>query len=399
MSNKERLLLLVLACVNFTHIVDFMILMPLGTNLMRVFQINATEFAYVVSSYGIAAGVSGFSLAFFADKFDRKKVLFLAYVGFVLGTFACALAPDYYFLLSARLLTGIFGGMIGSQVLSIVADSFPYERRAAAMGIIMAAFSVASVVGVPGGLYLANTFSWHAPFYSIGVLGLLVIFLIHRFVPSVKAHLLEQQKTRSIQHLIEIAKNKNQLRALAFSAVIMLGHFSIIPFIAPSLVSNAAYKENDIYLVYLVGGLLTIFTAPLVGKLADKKGKFPIFLLFAFLSMLPIYFITNLEPAPLYVVLFISGIFFIFTNGRIIPTQAIVSGVVNPSQRGSFMAINSSVQLLAQAIATNIGGLIILQQADGYLDRYEWVGYYAIAMLLLSIFIGKGVKVTELKTQ
>lgn len=369
--------------------------MPLGPNLMKVFAIDAQEFGFVVSSYGIAAGISGFSLAFFADSFDRKKVLLYAYIGFVIGTFACAIAPTYLFLITARTLTGIFGGMIGSQVLSIVSDIFSYERRAAAMGIISAAFSVAAVVGVPGGLFLANMFQWHAPFYTVGAVGLMVIPLVYFFVPSISAHLNSGIKEKKWAAITKILKSSNQQRALLFSVLVMLGHFSIIPFISPSLVSNANYSESDIYLIYLVGGLLTIFTAPLVGKLADKRGKYPVFLLFAVLSFLPIILITHLSPQPIYYILAVSGLFFIFSNGRFIPSQAMVSAVVKPEQRGSFLAINSSVRLLAQAAATNIGGAIIIQQESGYLERYNYVGYFAVFMILLAIFVARKVKNEE----
>ncbi len=375
---------------------DFMILMPLGPQLMKIFHINPQQFGFVVASYGVSAAISGFTLAFYADRFDRKKVLLFAYIGFVVGTFGCALSPNYYVLMSARVLTGVFGGMIGSQVLSIIADTFSYDRRASAMGVIMTAFSVASVVGVPGGLYLANLWGWHAPFFTIAILGLIIIALIWFYVPSISSHLnAESAATKKMEVITNILKTPNQLRALALSTIIMLGHFSIIPYIAPSLVSNIHYKENDIYLIYLVGGLLTIFSAPLVGKLADKQGKLPVFVVFALLSLIPIFLITNLVPAPMYVILSISGLFFIFSNGRLIPTQAMVSGVVTPKQRGGFMAINSSVQLMAQAIASSVGGMIIIQREDGYLERYNWVGYFAMLMIFLSIFIARKVRNVE----
>jgi MFS transporter, DHA1 family, inner membrane transport protein len=393
MTTKEKLLLLILACVNFTHIMDFMILMPLGPQLMKLFDINAQQFGNLVASYGIAAAVSGFTLAFFADRFDRKKVLLFAYIGFVLGTFACALSPTYGILVTCRLITGVFGGMIGSQVLSIVADTFGYERRATAMSYIMLAFSFASVVGVPGGLYLANLFGWHAPFFFVTGMGTLIILLIWFFVPNINAHLFDKSRRQNrFEVVTNILKTPNQLWALGLSTIIMLGHFSIIPYIAPTLVSNIGYSENDIYLIYLVGGLLTIISAPIVGRIADKKGKYPIFVTFAILSMIPIFLITNLVPVPLYVVLTISGLFFIFSNGRLIPTQAMVSSVVNPKQRGGFMAINSSVQLLAQAIASSIGGAILVQREDGYLENYNWVGYFAIFMLFISVFVAKKIQ-------
>jgi len=393
MSSKEKLLLFVLACVNFTHIMDFMILMPLGPQLMDIFKIDAQQFGFMVASYGVAAAISGFSLAFFADRFDRKKVLLFAYIGFVLGTFACAVSPSFYTLIASRTVAGLFGGMIGSQVLSIVADTFDYERRGQAMGVISAAFALASVIGVPGGLYLANLFSWHAPFFTVGGMGMIIIFLIWFLVPKIDGHLnASEPKTSKRLVIKQIWNTPNQLWALALSAIIMLGHFSIIPYIAPTLVSNIGYKDEDIYLIYLIGGLLTIFSAPIVGKLADKKGKYPVFVVFLLLSLIPIYLITNLVPVPVYVVLIISGLFFIFSNGRLIPTQAMVSSVVTPKNRGGFMAINSSVQLMAQAIASSIGGSILVQRSDRYLENYELVGYFAMVMLLISLFVAKKIK-------
>lgn len=393
MTSKEKLLLFLLASVNFTHIVDFMILMPLGPQLIRIFSISPQQFGFVVSSYGISAAVSGFGLAFFADKFDRKSLLLIAYVGFVAGTFACAVSPTYEFLILARIISGIFGGMMGSQVLSIVADTFDYQRRASAMGIIMTAFSVASVVGVPGGLYLANVFNWHAPFFALGGLGLVVLVLIYFFVPNINQHLESNAPKRNpFAVLTDILQTPNQLWALALSTIIMLGHFSIIPYISTALVANVGFRQDDIYLIYLVGGAVTIFSAPLVGKAADKRGKLPVFITFALLSLLPIWLITNLIPTPLYVVLFISALFFIFSNGRLIPTQAMVSSVVNPQQRGGFMAINSSVQLMAQAVATNIGGAIIVERETGYLENYDLVGYFAMLLLFLSIFVARKLK-------
>lgn len=393
MTQKEKLLLFILACINFTHIIDFMIMMPLGPQLMQIFDISPRQFGFVVSAYGLSAGVSGFLSAFFVDNYDRKKVVLFAYTGFVVGTLACAFAPTYEILILTRTIAGTFGGLIGAQVLSIVADTFEYERRATAMGFITTAFSLAAVVGIPAGLFLASKFGWHSPFVILGSLGIIVIFLIYRFVPQLDKHLHNRHPKQSPFAVItDITRNPNQLRALLLSIVIMLGHFSIIPYISPTLVANVGYSQDNIFLIYLVGGLCTIFSAPLVGKLADRKGKIPVFITFAILSMIPIFLITNMFSGVLWGVLLISAIFFVFSNGRLIPTQAIISGVVSPQQRGSFMAINSSVQLFAQAIATNIGGFIIHKTPSGYLENYPYVGYYAIIMIFLSIFIAKTVK-------
>ncbi len=396
MNSKERLLLFVLAAVNFTHIMDFMIMMPLGPQLMKLFQITPQQFGFAVSAYSITAGISGFISAFFVDRFDRKKLLLFAYIGFVIGTFSCAFAPTYLLLVAARVLAGMFGGMIGAQVLSIVSDTFGYERRARAMGILMTAFSLASVAGVPSGLWLAARYSWHMPFLAIGFLGVVVVLGILFLVPPINKHLLEARpKGNPLHVLTDIFNTPNQMRALTLSIVLMMGHFSIIPFIAPSLVGNAGYHQDQIFLIYLVGGALTIFTSPLVGRIADQRGKYPVFVVAALFSLIPIWFITNLSPVPLWVVLGISGMFFIAANGRMIPTQALISSVVTPQQRGGFMSINSSMQQLSTGIAANIAGAMIVEGPNGRLEHYNWVGYFSITLIVASIFLARRVKSIE----
>jgi len=393
MNSKERLLLLALAAVNFTHIMDFMIMMPLGPQLMELLKINPQQFSLAVSAYAITAGISSFISAFFVDRFDRKKVLLFAYVGFLFGTFSCAFAPNYEMLVTARVLAGLFGGMIGAQVLAIVADTFEYERRAMAMGVLMTAFSAASVAGVPTGLWLAARYSWHVPFLAIGFVGIAVLVLVALAVPPVNKHIREKLPThKPFQVLTDIFQTPNQMRALSLSIVLMLGHFAIIPFIAPSLVGNVGYQQDDIFLIYFVGGILTIFSAPLVGRLADKRGKYPVFVVFALLSLIPVWLITNLWPMPLWGVLTISGLFFIVVNGRMIPTQALISSVVHPQQRGGFMSINSSMQQLATGFSAMIGGAIVSKSAEGRIEHYDWVGYFSIALILVSVWLAGRVK-------
>ncbi|MDO8368853.1 MAG: MFS transporter [Saprospiraceae bacterium] len=393
MNSKERLLLLALAAVNFTHIMDFMIMMPLGPQLMDLLKINPQQFSLAVSAYAITAGISSFISAFFVDRFDRKKVLLFAYVGFLFGTFSCAFAPNYEMLVAARVLAGLFGGMIGAQVLAIVADTFEYERRATAMGVLMTAFSAASVAGVPTGLWLAAKFSWHVPFLAIGFLGIGVLVLVALAVPPINKHIREKRPDhKPFQVLTDIFQTPNQMRALSLSIVLMLGHFAIIPFIAPSLVGNVGYHQDDIFLIYFVGGLLTIFSAPLVGRMADKRGKYPVFVVFALLSLIPVWLITNLWPMPLWGVLTISGLFFIVVNGRMIPTQALISSVVHPQQRGGFMSINSSMQQLATGLSAMIGGAMVYKSPEGRIENYDWVGYFSIALILVSVWLAGRVK-------
>lgn len=400
MSRKERIILFTLAAVNFTHIIDFMIMMPLGPQFMEIFRISPQQFSLAVSAYSISAGISGFAAAFFADRYNRKTMLLFAYTGFVVGTFACALAPNYPLLLAARLLAGLFGGMISAQVLSIVGDTFPYERRAQAMSYIIMAFSVASVVGVPLGLKIADVYSWHAPFTMVGCLGAVVIAMLWQYLPDMNGHISHEDRSESrLQNatkvITDVLHDKNQLTALLCSAIMIVGHFSIIPFITPYLVSNLGFRQDNVFLIYLVGGALTIFTSPMVGRLADIKGKVLVYMVFASLSLIPNWLITHLWAMPLWATLAITGMLFVTSNGRSVPLQAMMSGVVTASQRGSFMSINASVQQLSIGLASLISGLIVSVAPDGRLEHYDIVGYFSMLLVGLSVLVARRIKVVS----
>ncbi len=389
-SKQEKILLGILASVQFSSIVDFMIMMPLGPQLMRIFGINPHQFGLLVSSYTFSAGISGFLASFFIDKFDRKLALLFFYVGFSLGTLACALSPKYEILLFSRGLTGVFGGVLGSLILSIVSDAITYERRGTAMGIVMTSFSMASIVGVPFSLFLANHFGWHAPFLFLGSISLLLCSVIWFFMPSLNKHL-SAIAIKEPLHLVitRILKNQNQRQALYFMASLMLGHFAVIPFLSPSLVANAGVSESELPLMYITGGLCTIFTAPSIGRLTDRFGKHKIFLWGAMVTLLPCLLITHLGPSPLWLVLVISATFFISSSGRMIPGTALVSGTASPQYRGSFMSIVNCVQQLSSAVASYIGGLIVTTGPSGRIEHYEVVGYIAVFFTLVAIYLSR----------
>lgn len=396
MTKKERLLIFVLAAIQFTHIMDFMIMMPLGPQLMRLFNINPTQFGLIVSAYTFSAGVSGFLGAFLIDRFDRKKAVQFMYLGFTVGTIACALAPNYMLLVLARALAGMFGGVMSALILSIVGDTFTYERRASAMGAVMAAFSFASVLGVPFGLYLANTFSWHAPFFFIGGLGVIVFVLITLVIPQMNAHVKKDIKPSSpIQVITNITSNPNQLRALLFMVLLMFGQFSIIPFISPYMVKNVGFTEHQLMYIYLIGGGLTIFTSPLIGKMADKYGKPKVFTIFAILTVIPLFLITNMPQIAIGWALVVTSMFFVTVGGRMIPAMTMITSTVKPQNRGSFMSINSSVQQLSASLASFIAGAIVMENANGKIDYYNIVGYIAIAAGIIAVYVGRGLKVAE----
>ncbi|HRH02347.1 MAG TPA: MFS transporter [Bacteroidia bacterium] len=390
---KEQLILLLLACINFTHITDFMIMMPLGPQLIRIMHISPLQFSYLVSAYTFSAGVSGFAAAFFVDKYDRKKVLLTGYIGFIVGTFACAFSPTYHLLLASRILAGTFGGLISAQVQSIVADTFPFERRGKAMGTLMAAFSVASVVGVPLGLYFATVYNWQFPFMIVGGLGLIIIPLVYFYIPNMVEHIQKHEtKPNPFAVITNILSNNNQLRALLLTSTLMFAHFIIVPLLSPFMVANVGFTEHQLTYIYLVGGTLTIFSAPLVGKLADKYGKQGVLTAFSFIALLPLFFITHIGVVPLYVALTITAGFFVFSGGRMIPSMALVSSVVTPQQRGSFMSINSSLQQITTGLAAFIAGNIVIKSSEGPLLHYNWIGYISIAATFACIYIAKKLK-------
>ena len=393
MNWKEKMILLILACLNFTHILDFMIMMPLGNFLMPHFKISTQFFSWIVAAYPVTAFVSGLISAFYVDKYDRKKVLLFAYIGFIIGTISCGLAPDAFFLMAARVLTGLFGGLIGAQVLSIIADVFPYEKRGRAMGTIFMAFSVASVIGVPFSLYLANIISWHAPFIFIGIVGLFVVPLIVKYLPPMRSHLLSEEE-RSMRPdvfkvLGEVLNDKGQLMALSLSGFLMMGHFLIIPFVNPYLEFNVGFTRNQTPLIYMVGGACTLLSSSFIGRMTDRFGKLRIFVICLVCSLVPIFLITNMPAIPFYYVLAVFGFWFVFSTGRNIPAQAMISTVVKPAQRGQFMSFNSSFQQLFTGMASVIAGLIVFEDGTGKIHNYQWVGYLSIVIVASTLLLAR----------
>lgn len=387
MSPRERLILLLLSAVQFTHILDFMIIMPLSNTLIRDLSITPTQFSLIVSAYSYAAFATGIVAAFFIDRYDRKSSLLFGYTGFIIGTLLCGLAHEYRFLIGARILAGLFGGLIGAQVLSIVADTFAYEKRGQAMGYLMAAFSVASVAGVPLGLFLATLINWRAPFLLIVALGLLILPLTYRHLPPMRGHLRQRQAGAALAGFRIIFSSRPALFGLLLSASLMLGHFLIIPFITPYMQFNVGFTESQIPLIYVVGGAATLFSAPLAGRLADRFGKFRVFLLCTLASLPAVWAITHLPVTPFYFVLFLTAAWFVVANGRSVASQAIISNVVESRYRGAFMSINSSLQQLFIGSASVIAGYVVTISEDGKIRHYGWAGWLSIAIIACCILL------------
>jgi predicted MFS family arabinose efflux permease len=389
--HREKQLILLLAGMQFCHIVDFMILMPLGPQLMRLLHISPADFGRLVSAYTLAAGAAGFATAFVIDHFDRRRMLLAIFGGFLLATLACGLARDYDSLLLARLLAGAFGGILGANVMAYLGDCIPEERRGAATGRVMAAFSLAAVAGVPLGLFLAVHFNWRAPFFFVGGTGVLLGIAALRLLPSVPARAAGPLELRGT--LRAVFGVGNHWRAFALIAALMLAGFSVIPFISPYMVGNVGLTEAQLPLIYLAGGLATLFTAPLIGRLADRHGKARTVQAVCALSLLPLFLITHLPPVALPLVLMVSTLFMVLVSGRLIPAMALVTSASSPALRGRFLSMNAALQQLAASAAAFLPTLVLAQGAGDRLLHYELVGYGAMGMTLVALWLAGKVEV------
>jgi MFS transporter, DHA1 family, inner membrane transport protein len=382
-----RFLLLALAAIQFTNIIDFMIMMPLGKQIMNIFRIDPSQFGMVVASYTLAAWVSGMVAALYLDRFDRKKALLFTYSGFIVGTFFCAFAPTYELLVGARILTGLFGGILGAQVMAIVADFYPYEQRGKAMGIIMAAFSAGAALGVPLGIFIARHNSWQAPFIAVAIIGTGILVACMYILPSMRSHLVKPADRTALFSLYKSAFTvASQRNALLMMIVLMLGHFMVVPNVANHLQFNIGFTENELTLVYLFGGIVSFFSNPFVGKLSDRIGKEKMFTIMVLLAAIPVLLITQITDANVAVVLCITTLFFAFSGGRFSPAQALVSEAVPPHLRGSFMSFVSAMQQLGAGLGALIAGYLMWTTSDGKLEGMGTVGIIAILTGFGSLF-------------
>lgn len=396
MEKRDKLILWALAGINFTHIMDVMIMMPLGDIFMEEFDIGPDAFSLLLSSYAIGAFLSSVVGLFILDRFDRRQALLLLYAGFAIGTLLCGMASGFHFLLSVRFITGAFGGMIGALVLSIISDRFPFERRGNAMGVLMGAFSAAAALGVPFGLLLADLYSWHAPFLFLGGLGIVWWWFLRSAVPVMSAHLEDGVPPFSVKKIVgEISSDSNQLRALLLGFILIFGHYVIIPFITPYMVRNVGFTQTEVTYIYLIGGIMTVFSSPLIGKMTDRFGVMRVFTVTLFVSFIPVLLMTQLPPVPVALALVVTTAFFALGSGRMIAPQTMITAAVGPSNRGSFMSAKSALQQLAIAVAAFVSGQMVAEAPDGRLLHYGWVGYLSVAVCLLALYLAGRLKVAE----
>lgn len=376
----------ILSGLQFTNILDFAIMMPLGPHFMRDFQIDAQQFGFLVASYTVSASIVGFLSSLWVDLYPRRHTLLFVYAGFTIATLLCGFSDSYYLLMASRLLAGAFAGVLGATILTIVSDLFVYKERGKAVSAITRAFSVASVIGIPLGLLLADSYGWKFTFIFIAAIAALLWVATFFTMPLLDAHLhQEEEKDFSLRNLFRIVGKREHLKAFLLMAAVVLSGFVIIPYISPYLVGNNGLLEEDLKYVYLFGGVFTYFSQKSMGTLSDKYGAKKIFAIMALLTFIPLYLLTHMTSATLVQAIIVTTLFMVFMSGRFVPAMTLIASSALASDRGSFMSISTAVQQMFAGVASSVAGMILITNADGSIVYFNWVGYLSIFMGFLSI--------------
>ena len=391
---SEKWILFILIAANFTHIMDFVVIAPLNPFLKEALAIDSTQFGILVSSYTFSAGIAGLIAFFKFDAYDRRKMLLFLYAGFVFGNFLCAIAPGYKFFLLSRIIAGAFGGVLSVLIFSVIGDVIPAHRRGKAIGMVMAAFSGASVLGIPLGLFLTHQFDFHAPFILLTGISIVMFGVIWKKFPSLTLHFERKAADHPSRKelLWSFLASSNVRNALALTFFLTLAGFMVVPFVSDYMVNNVGLDKNMLGYIYFFGGLATAVTGPWVGRMADKHGVHKVFVLCAAISMLPLFLITNLPPLEVWFLFPFTTLFFISFGSRFVPAVTLVTACVSPRVRGSFMSINTATQQFASAIAAMASGLIVSNTPDGKIEHFWVVGICAVAFTIISLIVSYRVK-------
>jgi predicted MFS family arabinose efflux permease len=390
-SPYQKVVVAILSFLQFTIILDFMIISPLGALLLRELHIPTAKFGIVVSVYAFSASISGFLAAGFADRFDRKKMLMFFYAGFIVGTLLCGVAPTYSFLLMARIVTGVFGGVIGSIAMAIIADLFPLTMRGRVMGFVQTSFAASQVLGLPVGFYLATHFGWHAPFLMIVALGTVAGVLIMIYLKPIVGHLALQREGNAFLHLVRTVSQRRYVITFATTTLLATGGFMLMPFGSTFTLNNLGISSDSLSFIYFVTGLCTLVSGPFVGRLSDRIGKYRMFCAGTALTIVMVLIYTRLGHTPLPVVILINVLLFVGVTSRMISASALISAVPDPAHRGSFMSVNASLQQAAGGVGAAVAGLIVVQTASGALAHYERLGYVVVAAMVIVVVLLRGI--------
>ena len=387
-TSYQKFVVFVLAMTQFSVVLDFMVMSPLGDLLMKSLALKPDQFGVAVSAYAFSAGISGILTAGFADRFDRKNILLFFYLGFVLGTVLCSMANTYPLLVAARIITGLFGGVIGSISLTIVTDLFTIEQRGRTMGFIQMGFGASQVLGIPISLFLANHWGWQSPFLMVAIMSLVIILIIIVKIKPIADHLLVQNKQNAIRHLLlTISKAEYRMGFLA-TALLSIGGFMIMPFGSVFAINNLKITQEQLPILFMVGGVFSLIIMPVVGRISDKVDKFKVFSIATVWSIIMIIIYTNLSVTPLWQVIIFNVLLMMGILSRMIPSMALISTVPEMKDRGAFMSINSSLQQIAGGIAAVTAGMIV-KQKNMYspIENFSTLGYIILVISVISIYM------------
>ena len=387
-TSYQKFAIFALAITMFTVVLDFMVMSPLGDILMKSLNIKPAHFGLAVSAYAFSAGISGLLTAGFADRYDRKKLLLFFYTGFIAGTLLCGIANTYPLLVGARIITGLFGGVIGSISMAIVADLFDLQHRGRVMGFMQMGFGASQVLGIPIGLYLANFWGWHAPFLWVGIMAIIVAILISVKLKPLTKHLAVQQDKSALKHLLHTLSKKDYRIGFSATALLSIGGFMMMPFGSAFAINNLHITQHQLPLLFMVAGLSTLIIMPLVGKLSDKVDKFKIFVAASVWMAVVVVIYTNLSVTPLWLVMVFNVLMMCGIMSRMVPSSALITAVPVLQDRGAFMSVNSSLQQIAGGIAAAFAGLIVVQK-DKFspLEHYNTLGYIIVGISAVSAFL------------
>jgi len=387
-TRYQKIVIFILAITQFTVILDFMIMSPLGDMLMKSLDLKPAAFGVAVSAYAFSAGISGLLTAGFADKFDRKKLLIFFYSGFILGTVLCGLANTYPLLLAARIITGLFGGVIGSISMAIIADLFALQQRGRVMGFVQLGFGASQVLGIPIGIYVANAWGWESPFLMTAGLAFIIAIVIATQLKPVTQHLLVQHDQSALKHLWRTVAKRDYRIGFAATAVLSVGGFMMMPFGSAFAVNNLGITNAELPVLFMTSGISSLVIMPLIGRLSDKVSKFKLFTVATIWLMIICILYTNLSTTPFYLVLTFNVLMMMGMLSRMVPSSALTSAVPDMADRGAFMSINASLQQIAGGVAAAVAGMIVVQKTKfSPLAHYDIVGYVVVGVSALSIFL------------
>jgi predicted MFS family arabinose efflux permease len=387
-SGYQKMVVFLLAITQFTVILDFMVMSPLGDILMKSMSLKPSAFGFAVSAYAFSAGISGLLTAGFADKFDRKKLLLFFYIGFIAGTVFCGLAHTYVELVTARIITGLFGGVIGSISMAIITDIFSLEQRGRVMGFVQMGFGASQVLGIPVGLYLANIWDWEAPFLVIAALAIVIAILIFFQLKPLTAHLALQKDRSVFKHLWHTVTKKKHRIGFTSTALLSIGGFMMMPFGSAFAVNNLNVAQDKLFILFMISGICSLIIMPIIGKLSDRISKFKIFMVASIWMMIMCVVYTNLSGVPFWLVVILNILMMMGVMSRMIPSSALTSAIPDLEDRGAFMSINASLQQIAGGVAAAVAGMIVVQKTEySPLENYNIVGYVIVVISIISIFL------------